>query len=890
TQISDEPVEKGVRSLPRKSGKQQKGYSQVPWYFAGGIVLFWALLFLAVVKPLFYRLPQPLSVEDATAKGVFIAERAQANLYDFEAIGTKVVGSEGNEIKTVQFLLKELNLIKENMQEDLFDMEIDLQHAYGAYVKWNLVNMYQGIQNVVVKLTPKGSTSENYILVNSHFDSQPTSPSTGDDGHMVVSILEVLRVLSSTRQTFEHTIIFLINGSEENSLQASHGFIAHHKWAKNCKVVINLDAAGSGGRELMFQTGPNNPWLVNIYKKGAKHYFSTTMAEEIFQTGLVPSYTDFNIFVEYGKLIGLDIGQCINGFVYHTKYDRIDVIPRAALQNTGDNLLGLVRTLSNATELRDPSAYAGGNTVYFDVLGLYFISYSAEIGVKLNYAVAGLTLILVYVSLLRIAAKSNVSSGQVLGWFILVLVLQLVAFVLGLALPVAVAFGMDNYGLSLSYYATPSLMVGLFVCPSLLGLILPSYIYLKLQDNEKVPFAQQVQLAFHGHAVVLAILGIGLTAYGLRTTYLITWTLVFYVIPLALNLLTTLHDRGFSWTGILKIIQVAPFLYNSYLIYCFIVILTPMMGRFGLGTNPDLIIAFLCALGTILSMGFLILLVNTSRKSGFVLLCLLAVTAATVYVASSTNIGFPYRPKTNVQRVPYLASPISQFKLVSFLIFGKLQQVRRVFYEYDGTVSKDESGYLFNFQDRRGYAPLVKAGVNLTGLRNMTSDCSNYMMCGMPLYDHRWVEAMEETMWLPRKTPVWTPAEPILELLGKNLLDDGKTMRFEFNLTCTDHTSIFIQPNEDVKISNWSFIKNYTTTYKPPYHIYFSFGIDNSPLIFNLDIQKSDRDYAVPLFELAISAQYMHVKGDKEAIAFAKTFPAFAVTIQWPAIYKKYEF
>ncbi|XP_017024974.1 endoplasmic reticulum metallopeptidase 1 [Drosophila kikkawai] len=869
--ISDEPVEEGVRSLPRKSGKKQKGFSQVPWYFASGIVLFWALLFLTVVKPLFYRLPQPLTIEDATAKGVFIAERAQANLYDFEAIGTKVVGSEGNEIKTVQFLLKELNLIKANIQEDLFDMEIDLQYAYGAYVKWNLVNMYQGIQNIVVKLTPKGSTSENYILVNSHFDSQPTSPSTGDDGHMVVSILEVLRVISSTRQTFEHTIIFLINGSEENSLQASHAFIVHHKWAKNCKVVINLDAAGSGGRELMFQTGPNNPWLVNIYKKGAKHYFSTTMAEEIFQTGLVPSYTDFDIFVEYGDVIGLDIGQCINGFVYHTKYDRIDVIPRAALQNTGDNLLGLVRTLSNATELRDLSANPGGNTVFFDILGLYFISYSAENGVKLNYAVAGLTLVLVYVSLLRIAAKSNVSSEQVLGWFVLVLVLQLVAFVLGLALPLAVAYGLDKYGFSLSYYATPSLMVGLFVCPSLLGLALPSYIYLKLQNNEKVPFAQQVQLGLHGHAVVLAVLGIGITVYGLRTAYLITWTLVFYIIPLVLNLLTTLHDRGYSWTGILKIIQVAPFLYNSYLIYCFIVILTPMMGRFGLDTNPDLIIGFLCALGTILSMGFLILLINTSRKSGFVLLGLLAVTAATVYVASSTDIGFPYRAKTNVQRVPYL-------------------QVRRVFYEYDGTVSKDESGYLFNFQDRRGYAPLVKAGVDLTGLVNMTSDCAKYMMCGMPLYDHRWVEAMENTMWLPRETPVWTPAEPILEQLGKTLLDDGKTIRFEFNLTCTDHTSIFIQPNADVTIPNWSFVENYTTTYKPPYHIYFSFGIDDSPLNFYIDVLKSDRDYNVPLFQMGISAQYMHVDGDKEAIAFAKTFPAFAATIQWPAIYKKYEF
>lgn len=47
------------------------------------------------------------------------------------------------------------------------------------------------------------------------------------------------------------------------------------------------------------------------------------------------------------------MAQCINGFVYHTKYDLIDVIPRESLQNTGDNVLGLVRGLANATELHD---------------------------------------------------------------------------------------------------------------------------------------------------------------------------------------------------------------------------------------------------------------------------------------------------------------------------------------------------------------------------------------------------------------------------------------------------------------------------------------------------------------------------------------------------------
>ncbi|EDW48592.1 GM21956 [Drosophila sechellia] len=506
--------------------------------------------------------------------------------------------------------------------------------------------MYQGIQNVVVKLTPKGTTSENYILVNSHFDSQPTSPSTGDDGHMVVSILEVLRVISSTRKSFEHPIVFLINGSEK--IRCRH--LTDSLLTTNGLRI----ATGSGGRELMFQSGPNYPWLVKIYKDGAKHYFSTTMAEEIFQTGLVPSYTDFDIFVEYGNLIGLDIGQCINGFVYHTKYDRIDVIPRAALRNTGDNLLGLVQTLSNASELRDLSANPTGNTIFFDVLGLYLISFSSDVGVKLNYAAAAAAIILIYISLLRIAEKSSVSSEQILSTFILVLV--------------------------------------------------------------------------------------------------------------------------------------APFMYNSYLFYCFIVILTPMMGRFGVDTNPDLIIGALTALGTILSMGFL--------------------------------------------------------------------QVRRVFYEYDGTVSKDESGYLFNVQDRRGLTPLLKSNMDLTGLVNMTSDCAKYMMCGMPLYDHRWVESVQ----------------------------------MEFELETSDHTRIFIDPNEDVIISDWSFLKEYLTTNSPPYHIYYSFGIDNTPLRFRIVLKKADGDFTVPLFQMGISTHYMHVKGDDESIRFANSIPDFAVSIQWPAMYKKYIF
>lgn len=208
---------------------------KLQWYYAPAFFGFWFVIYLCLVNTQVNHMPKALTHADEAANPrSFIGQRAEDTLIELTRIGPRVVGSTANEVTTVQFLRDEVAKVQAQASER-FDIEIDVQQASGAYMHWTMVNMYQGIQNVVVKLSEKNNTNENYLLINSHYDSVPGSPGAGDDGSMVATMLEVLRVMAKTDEPLAHPILFLFNGAEENPLQASHAFITQHKWAKNCK-------------------------------------------------------------------------------------------------------------------------------------------------------------------------------------------------------------------------------------------------------------------------------------------------------------------------------------------------------------------------------------------------------------------------------------------------------------------------------------------------------------------------------------------------------------------------------------------------------------------------------------------------------------------------------
>ena len=280
------------------------------------------------VNVLWQTLPEPERV--APASGKFQVLEAWQHLKDITRVGPRVHGSAANEIATVNLLLEKLDQLA--AASPLYPIEVQHQIADGSFhlEGWGSTFHYQQVQNVIARIrlakrVPSGhggSARIPALLLNCHFDSVPLSPGASDDAVQCAILLEVLRALSRLKEgddqpVFHHDVIVLFNGAEETILRASHAFITQHPWAEDVAMFMNLEAAGAGGREVLFQSGPGNMWILDTYLAAAPHPSATVVAQEIFQNNLIPSDTDFRIFRDYGNISGIDMVSGLSTHVRH---------------------------------------------------------------------------------------------------------------------------------------------------------------------------------------------------------------------------------------------------------------------------------------------------------------------------------------------------------------------------------------------------------------------------------------------------------------------------------------------------------------------------------------------------------------------------------------------
>ncbi len=286
------------------------------------------------------------------------------------------------------------------------------------------------VKNVVARL--QGSEPGPAVLLAAHYDSVSAGPGASDDGAGVAAALEIARALKAAPPP-RHAIILLIDDGEEAGLLGARAFVQSHPWVKDVGAVVNLDARGTSGPSLMFETGSANAWLVHVFSRAVKH----PMASSVFYTAykLLPNDTDFTVFKAQG-FQGFNFAFIGNASQYHTPLDNFANADPASLQHHGENALALLRALSNENLGHLP----GGEAVYFDLFALWIVSWPSSWTVW----IAALALALIIIATLKLIRVGNIRVSELwwglVVWLLMVVVSAIVGFFLSNALRASGAF------------------------------------------------------------------------------------------------------------------------------------------------------------------------------------------------------------------------------------------------------------------------------------------------------------------------------------------------------------------------------------------------------------------------------------------------------------------
>ncbi|XP_031133542.1 endoplasmic reticulum metallopeptidase 1 [Sander lucioperca] len=858
---------------------EDNGYSSDPkrkpevsiYLLREGLAASLVSVFILVLWGLVHLSLQQLVIGNTT--GEFNAGRARRHLEQITSVGPRPVGSQENEVLTVGYLLEQIENIRVETAAGPHQLTVDVQHPTGTFsidFLGGFTSFYDRVTNIVVRLEPK-SGAQHLMLANCHFDTVANSPGASDDAVSCAVMLEVLHSLANQSTPLRHGVVFLFNGAEENILQASHGFITQHPWAKQVRAFINLEAAGVGGKEVVFQTGPENPWLVQAYVHAAKHPFASVVGQEVFQSGIIPSDTDFRIYRDFGNIPGIDLAFIENGFIYHTKYDTADRILTDSIQRAGDNILAVLRYLVMSDKLADSSEYRHGNMVFFDLLGVVVVAYPSRVGTILNYIVATAT----FLYLAKKASRPGNGGGQyvrdlacatgvaVLSWFVTllsVLIVALLVTLLGRSM-----FWYNHFYASICLYGAAAT-----------GKMILIHTLAKNLYYGGVRLVELGDLYFDVSLLLWCCGLVWLTHQGLCSAYV---PMLMVAFPLATRLLLAkeFKHRGASvkYSVLYMLGLTLPYVHFMFLIWVVFEIFTPIMGRSGTEIPPEVVMASLVTLATIFLSSFFLHFIYLARSTKWILAGLGSVFIIT-FLLMSCGLLFPFSGSPDSPR------PKRVF----------LQHTTRTFHNLQGEVESQDSGLWMNSFDYTGiqhitpHIPEINDSIR-------TSCREDRPFCGYPWFLP--LKFLSKKNWyIP--APEVSPSSPVeFSLLSREETSWG-TVKMVFSVKGPSHMSLYLMPHRGASLSTWSFGDG-TPQFdlSGEYFVFYSHGLDAPTWIFWFEVQPPrDPDPAGPegMISVAISTHYFFGPDSRTAQLedILRRLPTWAFPSSWVSTYDMYRY
>lgn len=196
---------------------------------------------------------------------------------------------------------------------DGIGVEHRVQSAFGANARSPEETNAAYVDNIVATIPGTDPTGRLYLAA--HYDTAQFAPGAGDDSTGVAVMLEVARALTAS-PPLRNDVVLLFTDAEESGGIGSEAFVSLDPLAADGGVVLNLEARGSGGPVVMFETSDDNAALAALYAETAPQPVATSAAVEVYRR--LRNNSDFTNFLAAGDFTGLNTAFFSGAAVYHT--------------------------------------------------------------------------------------------------------------------------------------------------------------------------------------------------------------------------------------------------------------------------------------------------------------------------------------------------------------------------------------------------------------------------------------------------------------------------------------------------------------------------------------------------------------------------------------------
>ena len=236
--------------------------------------------------------------------------------------------------------------------------------------------------------------SERTMALMAHYDSATveadenghqqitdgTSLGAADDGYGVAAIVETLRALKAEGRQPENSLKIVITDAEEIGLIGARNEMQHHRADyENVDLVLNLEARGTSGPALMFETSPNNSAVAGYFLSHVEQPATGSLLPSLYAR--MPNTTDMAALIPEGFTV-LNIAAIGEAEHYHHATDAPRYVDHSTLQHYGDQVLGLTRAW--AFDGQAPTLTADGDLHFFQLWRGMTVHYPAAVGTGLG--------------------------------------------------------------------------------------------------------------------------------------------------------------------------------------------------------------------------------------------------------------------------------------------------------------------------------------------------------------------------------------------------------------------------------------------------------------------------------------------------------------------------